>query len=186
MIKFSIHGSGIYMKGFRKDSPVLRTLKVYTAEELTRIIFDHDLFQKLNLKTVDDERVSSYHDLVPDENKILYCTDRFTVLEIKINGKRHGRIGFYELIRSDLLFPFVPVTHSEFQMEGINIIERDIGNFGSANLKDDKFDIQLLRFELIDFQGQIYTHKIIYNNVALEFRRTNTLNQGNFVINCHS
>ena len=182
LIKLSLHGSGIFRKRFQKNSHVWRAFSLYSESELNKILFNHDLFSKLNLKNSEDKKISSYHDLIPDDNKVCYSTDRFTVLEIKIEGKRHGRIGFYDLVRSDLLFPAFPISYSEFDIGAFTIIEHDIGSFGSAILKADKFDIQLLRFELIEIENKNYIHKIIYNDIALEFKRTNTLNQSSYVL----
>ena len=181
-LKFSIHGSGIYIKRFQKNSHVWRTFNLYSESELNKILFNHDLFSKLNLKNREGKKISSYHQLIPDQTIVCYSTDRFTVLEIKIEGKRHGRIGFYDLVRSDLIFPAFPIMYSEFRIDGLNIVECDIGSFGSAILKANKFDIELLRFELMKIENKNYIHKIIYNDVTLEFKRTNTLNQRGFVL----
>jgi hypothetical protein len=182
LIKFSLHGSGIFIKGFPQGNHVWRTFSLYSENELNKILFNHNLFSKLNLKNNEGKNISSYHELIPDENSACYCIDRFTVLEIKINGKRYGRIGLYDLVRSDILFSPFPITYSEFQIKGLNIIESDIGNFGSVTLKVESFDIRSLRFELMKIQGKSYVSKIIYKNIALEFRNSDTLNQANYIL----
>ena len=182
-INLSILGSGRIIKYFNVNSQIWKLIGHLTPEEIQNILYTEKFIQ-LGLKLNNGKLASTFFEIIADHQYVGYDLDRITRLEIKI--KSRSKIFFKEITSEESLFPLYNYNLKEltpFFDEGLIIIENDIGHFGKCKMNEEIFDVGKLSFDLINIGISIKSVvlKIYYNELELEFRKRDSLFNGNVV-----
>ncbi len=186
-IHFSILGSGQLLKVFGKQSGLCEKIKHIEQRYIYETLYDSEKFNTLNIINSNNTLVSTFYELLPDDQHILYDLDRTSRLEIKIKNRGRIKIFFKDIVGTELLFPlhdFSLVENIFLKEKGLIVLENDIGNFGKCKIEAAEFDISKLLFDIIEFTcpEQRFISKIYYNNIELLFKKRDTLFNGKAVI----
>jgi len=182
--KFSILGSGYYVKLFDTQHPLYNCLKIFGAENMKSILYDVSAFAKLNIADEKGIKYKSFYDDVPTKSHPIYCLDYFSRLEIKRETHTINKLVFKDLLGIDSLFtPEYKTTKTELNFNGLLVLEFDKGNFGSASIKEPLQQLSQLHFNLVYIpQLQQYFVELIYfNDKIILLKKLDTLNFGNSV-----
>ncbi len=186
-INFSILGSGYIVKLFDKNSLVYQKTKALNTVEIQELLYNNEKFIQLKLYNSYDAIASTFYELRPDKQFVIYNLDRISRLEIKMKNQKRIKLFFKNIIVEELLFPFYNFNNvfSPFSVEeGLIILENDIGGFGKCVIESEIFDIELLCFDVfkIDSYNKQFISKILYDNQELLFTKRDSLFNGKVFI----
>lgn len=185
-ISFSILGSGRIIKHFNVESTLWKHVGHLPPDEIRNVLYSEH-FTNLGLKLKTGKLASTFFEVEPDKQYIAYDLDRITRLEIKVKGKSRNKIFFKDITSEAYIFPLYSFNQKKMTSlfeQGLIIIENDIGHFGRCNLDAKIFDVNKLNFDLIDtgISMKSVVMKIYYEGLELEFRKRDSLFNGNVVV----
>jgi hypothetical protein len=108
-------------------------------------------------------------------------------IEIWLDGKKILKLKLDELNQDQYLIPLyntkIAIVNNS-NIQGIYIVQKEIGFIGSYEFKIEKFDLENLQFGFIVLNDQLLLQSIDYNNSKAIFRKKETLitYQNSFVI----
>jgi hypothetical protein len=113
----------------------------------------------------------------------LLSNDRFTRIEFREKKRKFRKLFFYSVLAQDTLFPLYRISKQTIQLQGLVIIESEVGHFGETDLKNEKFDIEKLEFLFTDFSGSEWKGitEIRYDNYPLTFKQAETVLRSRYV-----
>lgn len=153
--------------------------RLNTSLELA--IFDADFFNKMG-----DPKYKSIIDLSESSIQGLIENDK-SQIEIRVKGRKKRTILIPELIKQESLFPLfnvelkLGIDHSEMTMI---IIEKEIGLISCYKIEADRFNLDMMKFEIHEIDTGIETLRILtdlkYNGVSLMSTNSETLITANY------
>lgn len=150
--RFSIIGSGYFIKIFNKEHPLYQALANIKHHDPVEYLLDVSLFKTLKLNDKYGAPYNNFYEVRANSTFPVYCTDMYTRLEIRKDGSRKtSKIFFKELVRNDYLFePEYVKNDLVLSNEGLMVLEYDKGHMG-VTVHPRPFDttINKLLFELI-------------------------------------
>jgi len=179
--KFSISGSGYFVKLFDAEHQLYTALKTVNPEFIHNTLFNIEQFKKLNLKRSNGVVYNSYLEIEPTETFTVYALDALTRLEMRREKYKSIKIMFRDFAANDFLFPpEYEITRIELQSTSLQILEFDKGNFGTSTFPKYFENTDKLSFETlyIPHLKQHFIKTIKANNQVLSFKKLDTLNYG--------
>jgi hypothetical protein len=99
-------------------------------------------------------------------------------IEILLDGKKISKLQIKDLNQEQLLFPLYTVHKTEIREEyspGIYVEQKAIGFIASYEIKLDRFSIDNLQFNLLQFNDKQLLQKPAYQNKKVLSRKKETL-----------
>ncbi len=149
--RFSVIGSGYYIKIFNKDHELYQAITNLNHHDPAEFLLDTTLFQSLKLRDKFGEYYNNFYEVRPSNIFPVFCTDQYTRLEIRRDGSRRtSKIFFKDLIRTDYLFqPEYIKKDTVLFNDGLMALEYDKGHFGVTTHPREFENINQITFELI-------------------------------------
>lgn len=180
--KYSVIGTGYVVKIFNKNHPLYIKLKSIPPHvDFKEYLYNLRSFESLGFKDENGRTYASFFEMKPSKSFNLYRPDVYSRLEIKLEGFRHKKIFFQNLVRTDYLFPpTYLLRESVLENEGLLILEDDKGRFGSTTTGRIFYDVEQLNFELMTIPetNEKFVKSIWMDEYELHFKRPDTLNFG--------
>jgi hypothetical protein len=179
--KFTIIGSGYYVKIYDQNHPLYKKLKSIKDVDPRVFLLGFRSLEALDLKDETGKVYSSLFEIKPDKTFPIYCIDAFTRLEIKRENTKATKLFFKNLFRTDYLFPPSHIKNEVIlKNEGLLVLEYDKGHWG-ATTHHCEFPLEdEIKFEIITIQELnikcIKTIKVNDNEIIL--KQPDTLNFG--------
>lgn len=155
---------------------------------LEQVFFDSELYSLLNIPTY-----TSWQDFNNIQDVSGLLQSHRSQIEIRLNKRPRKKIHFNELNNTDLLFPLynVETTAIDTNTENrfITIIEEDIGTTAFYKFNCPKFDIDNLKFRILNVKvknGRTYSilSEVFYDGLGLKaYKSDNLVTSMHVVIN---
>jgi hypothetical protein len=181
--RFSVIGSGYFIKIFDMDHPLYLKLQGMDIAAIYEIVTNQDAFAKLNLSDHTGKLYNSFHEIMADEIFPVYSMDPYTRLEIKPNNSdKTIKLMLKDIERTDYLFvpEYIQNTTTLLQNKGLMVAEFDKGHFGTT-IHPQEFKIgDTINFESVwSLQlKQKCIKTIIINGNEVRLKRPDTVNMG--------
>ena len=152
------------------------------AAPLEQALFDAEFF-----KTLENEKFKNISDLSELCIGGLLKDDK-SQIEIRIGGRKKRTILISELIDDQTLIPLFDANIRDFGMFGnaITAIEKEVGMIASYKIDTQKFDLDKVKFELIEIDTGIekllFLHRVFYDGKLLKSVSNDTLVTSNYAI----
>lgn len=179
--RFSVVGSGYYIKIFDKQHPLYLALKEMDTNTIHKIITDPFAFAMLGL--LDNKRIpyNSFHEIMATDSFPVYCMDAYTRLEIKpSNSDKRIKLMLKDIERTDYLFvpDYIKNQLSLLQNKGLMVVEYDKGHFGTSVHPVEYKIGDVIEFESINISelNQKCVKSITVNNNKVLLKRPDTVN----------
>ncbi len=179
--RYSVIGTGYLVKIYDKNHPLYIKLKSIPHVDFKEYLFNLRSFESLCLKDENGRTYKSFFEMTPSKSFNLYRPDAFSRLEIRLDGLKHKKIFFQNLVRTDYLFPpTYLLRESVLENEGLLILEDDKGRFGNTTTGRKFYDVEQLKFELMKIPetNEKFVKSIWMEEYELHFKKPDTLNFG--------
>lgn len=177
--RYSIIGSGYFIKIFDKNHPLYIKLKSIKCPDIMSYLQDYNSIKELDLKDEFGYTYSSFFEIKPSKMLMAYSTDIFTRLEIRTDKYKPIKLFFKDLIRTDYLFPpnYI-INESTLENAGLLVIEYDKGFFGSTKHLHQFEREDQLSFDIISIPqlGATAIKSIKVNGDEVILKQPDTLN----------
>lgn len=179
--RYSVIGSGYYIKIFDKKHPLYIKLKSIKDADIMTYLLDYNSLAELDLKDESGYTYTSFFEIKPSKMITAFSTDIFTRLEIRAEKYKPIKLFFKDLIRTDYLFPpnYI-MSETVLQNEGLLVIEYDKGFFGGTKHLHQFDPADQLSFEIITIP-ELNTKaikSISVNEQEIILKQPDTLNYG--------
>ncbi|MDP1744854.1 MAG: hypothetical protein Q8L90_04715 [Bacteroidota bacterium] len=153
------------------------------VNKIQEVLYNNEKFNKLGLYKSFNATASTFYELLPDQQFVIYDLERISRLEIKMKNKNRIKLFLKNIVAEELLFPiynFNAVLNPFSDEAGLIVMENDIGNFGQCVINSDIFDFNALYFDIfkIDLLNKSFISKIHYNEQELLFKKKDSLFNG--------
>jgi hypothetical protein len=181
--RFSVVGSGFYIKIFDKNHPLYKRVQGMDAAAIYEIVTNQDAFAKLKLSDSTGRFYNSFHEIMADELFPVYAEDTFTRLEIKpSNSEKRIKLMLKDIERTDYLFvpEYIQNKTTPLQNKGLMVAEFDKGHFGTT-IHPVEFKIgDTINFESVwsSELNQKCIKTITVNGNEIRLKRPDTVNLG--------
>jgi len=169
------------VKIYDKNHPLYIKLKSIPNVDFKEYLYNLRPLESLGLKDENGRTYKSFFEMTPSKSFNLYRPDTFSRLEIRLDGFKHKKIFFQNLVRTDYLFPpNYLLRESVLENEGMLILEDDKGRFGNTTTGRKFYDVEQLKFELMKIPetNETLVKSIWMEEYELHFKRPDTLNFG--------
>jgi hypothetical protein len=133
--RFSVIGSGYFIKIFDKNHPFYLKVQGMDTASIHAIVTNFQEFAQLGLTDKTGRLYSSFHEIMADEIFPVYLMDAYTRLEIKPDtSDKRIKLMLKDIERTDYLFvpEYIQNHTSILQNKGLMVIEHDKGHFGTT------------------------------------------------------
>ena len=181
--RYSIIGSGYFIKLFDSNHPLYKKLKE-VADEKTAWLYlsDDERFKTLGLKDSKGELYDTFWQVRADRLFPVYAMDIFTRLEIKPKNDKAIKFMFRDIEKWNTLLPheFIIKPVPKLSNPGLMIIEEDKGHFGSTTHPFEYSPKSIYTFETMYIPDMNTTviSKILVDNHEVILKRHDTANTG--------
>jgi hypothetical protein len=181
--RFSVIGSGYFIKIFDTDHPLYLKVQKMDIPSIYEIITNHDAFAKLNLADHTGRLYNSFYEVMADEIFPVYAMDPYTRLEIKPdNSDKRIKLMLKDIERTDYLFvpEYIQNTTTLLQNKGLMVAEFDKGHFGTTTHPTEFKIGDTIHFESVwsPQLKQKCIKTITVNGNIVRLKRPDTVNLG--------
>jgi hypothetical protein len=175
ILKINLHGESWTLKKFECSEEDFREcLKVAAKMKvpLVKAVLDPFFYYYLKIPTIQ----SVEH--LPGKRWAGLLNTPKNQIEILLDGKKIKKLDFTDLNQKQLLFPLYNIHKTEIMEEykpGIYVEQKAIGFIASYEIKMDRFTIDDLEFNLLQFNEKQLLQKPTYQNKKVLFRKKETL-----------
>jgi hypothetical protein len=179
--RFSVVGSGYYIKMFDKSHPLYIAVKGMDINAIHKIITDPYAFAMLGLLDGKGIPYNTFHEILATESFPVYSMDAYTRLEIKpSNSDKRIKLMLKDIERTDYLFvpKYIQNQTTILQNKGLMVVEYDKGHFGTT-IHPVEFKIgDVIEFESVDILelNQKCVRSITINKNKVLLKRPDTVN----------
>jgi len=175
-INLSIQGIASRILVFNPDSTLYKATCRLDIHALQKTLFENDEFLKLSL----NPKVPDYSLLPTSSEYLIVDNGRFNRVEFKREGRRVQKL-FVRDLKNDLtLMPIFSIQHKSRQVEGLVIVEQELGCIGQFEVEcQAQFDILDMEFTQTEFQ-QLNIQglsQVSYRGRRIKWRNKRTLVQ---------
>lgn len=174
-LKINLHGESWTLKKFEcSEADLNDCLKVAVRMKvpLVKALLDPFFYYYLKIPTI-----QSVEHLPGNKWSGLLNTPK-NQIEIILDGKKIKKLHIKDLNQEQLLFPLYNIQKTEITENfgpGIYVEQKAIGFIASYEIKVDRFDIDNLQFNLLQFNYKQLLQKPSYQNKKVVFRKKETL-----------
>ena len=174
-LKINLHGESWTLKKFEcGEADFSACLKVAAKMKLPlpKAVLDPFFYYYLKIPTI-----PSVEHLPGTKIGGLLNTPR-NQIEILLDGKKIKKLDFRDLNQEQLLFPLYNIRKTEIVEEhkpGIYVEQKAVGFIASYEIKVDRFSIDDLQFNLLQFNDKQLLQKPVYQNKKVLSRKKERL-----------